>query len=175
MKKYILIFLEMIGMQILAAIFSMLFFIDVIPVKLFSFFTAWLLVWALHSTFWQLGNKDRKNLIIHNNHADDADKKKHNMLTGALVALPFLLFNILMIFATYIFNTDLLVTIQNFIMFSFIGYLSNVKDVLDKDYIITRLIVCLIMYIPCVTAYISGALGFSVVEKYFPKLIYKNK
>ncbi len=165
----------MIGMQILAAIFSMLFFIDVIPVKLFSFFTGWLLIWALHSTFWQLGNKDRKNLIIHNNHSDDKNKKKQNLFSGAFVAFPFLLINVLLVFVTYIFNTDLLVTIQNFVMFSFIGYISTVKDILDKDYIVSRLIICFVMYIPCVTAYISGAFGFSIVEKYFPKLLYKNK
>ena len=175
MKKYILIFFEMLGMQILAAVFSMFFFIDIIPVKLFSLFTAWLLVWALHSTFWQLGNKDRKNLIIHNNHNDDENKKKQNMLHGALVALPHLAINILLIFITYIFNTDLLVTIQNFLMFSFIGFLPKVKDELDSAFIVSRLIVCMVMYLPCVTAYISGSHGFSFVEKYFPKLVYKNK
>ena len=161
-------------MQILAAVFSMFFFIDVIPIKLFSLFTAWLLVWALHSTFWQLGNKNRKNLIIQNNHNED-NKKKHNLFIGALAALPFLVVNVALVFATYFLNTDILVGIQNFVMFAFIGFLPTVKDILDKDFIVSRIIVCFVMYLPCVTAYISGAYGFSFTEKYFPKLVYKNK
>ena len=67
MKKYLMINLECIGLQIIFAIVSIVLQNDVISPKLTSFFTAWLFLWAVHSTFWQLGNKERKSIAIINN------------------------------------------------------------------------------------------------------------
>lgn len=174
-KKYLLIILECFGLQILFSVLAMVFYVSVIPPMLYSFFTAWLFLWALHSTFWQLGNKERKHIAIANRHlASDETPKKQNMFKGALIALPFYLVNIFLIMSTILINTDMIVTIQSMLHFCFAGFVEPAGDVLGTDYFLSRLAIATAMYIPCVTAYISGAHNFSFTEKYFPKLIYKS-
>lgn len=175
-KKYVLIFFECVGLQLFFSLLSMIFYVSIVPPKLFSFFTAWLLLWALHSTFWQLGNKERKQIAISNRKLEPGEQpKKQNFLKGACVALPYFLINIIFLLITVCTNNDILIIIQSAIHFSFAGFLPLVQDNLDSEYIISRSIVCIVMYIPCITAYISGAHNISLIEKYFPKLIYKNK
>ncbi|MBQ4527132.1 MAG: hypothetical protein II998_03575 [Clostridia bacterium] len=171
-KKTILINLELFGMQIIAFMFSFYFFISVIPTLLYSIFTGFLLVWAFHSTFWNLGNKDRKMNIIHNNHLKDGEAP-HKLFhfKGALMALPHFIINIAFVFISKSVYTDLIVTIQSFVLWPFIG----IVDALDMGYIGSRIIACLLMYIPCATGYMSGMHNISLVEKIFPKIIYKSE
>ena len=174
-KKYLLIILECFGLQIFFSVLAMIFYVSVIPPMLYSFFPAWLFLWALHSTFWQLGNKERKHIAIANRHlAPNETPKKQNMLKGALIALPFYIVNVLIVMLTIIFNNDMIVTIQSILHFCFAGFVAPAGDILGTDYFLSRFAVATVMYIPCVTAYISGAHNFSFTEKYFPKLIYKN-
>ncbi|MBR5506253.1 MAG: hypothetical protein IKV73_08150 [Clostridia bacterium] len=175
-KKYLLVPFECIGLQIFFALLSMVFYISVIPPMLFSFFSAWLFLWTLHSTFWQLGNKERKQIAIANRHLDDGVSIiRQKRYKGALIALPFFVINITILLLTYITNNDILVFVESFLHFSFSGFLPLVNDTLDNVYVSSRLLVCLAMYIPCVTAYISGSYNFSITEIVFPKILYKSK
>lgn len=174
-KKYFLVPLECLALQIFFALLSMVFYISIIPPMVFSFFSAWLFLWSLHSTFWQLGNKERKQIAIANRHLGPEDATiKQNRLKGALIALPYLLINIIILLLTYITNNDILVIVESFLLFSFSGFLPLVTDTLDNVYLTSRLLVCLAMYIPCVTAYISGSYNFSLTEIIFPKILYKS-
>ena len=176
MKKYLMINLECIGLQIIFAIVSIVLQNDVISPKLTSFFTAWLFLWAVHSTFWQLGNKERKSIaIINNNLGLDDTPIKQNRLKGIFVAAPFFVFNVLFLVFTCLINNDIVVTIQSLLQLPFAGFLPLVGDELGISYFKPRFIVCLVMYIPCITAYFSGSFNFSLTEKYLPKLIYKSK
>ncbi len=176
LKKYLVIFLECSGMQILFSVLSMLFFVGFIPTYIYSIFTAWLLIWALHSTFWQLGNREGKMHIIRNKHLveDGKETEKPEYLKGALFALPHLSVNLILLLSTYLTNTDILVTITTALHFPFVGFLPELTNELGTDYLISRTLVCLAMYIPCVTAYISGYFQFSLIDKYFHKIIYKT-
>ena len=51
------------------------------------------------------------------------------------------------------------------------GFLPDVKNIW---YWPVSILLCLVMYIPCITAYVSGAKNFSISEKVVPKLIYKS-
>ncbi len=174
-KKYLLIPLECLGLQIFFALLSMVFYISVIPPMVFSFFAAWLFLWSLHSTFWQLGNKERKQIAIANRHLNDEECTiKQKRYKGALIALPFLLINIIILLLTYVTNNDVWVFVESFLHFPFSGFLPLVTDQLDKVYLTSRFLVCVAMYIPCVTAYISGSYNFSLTEIVFPKILYKS-
>ncbi len=174
-KKYFIVFLKCIGLQLIFSIVSVVFFVNIISPALYSIFTAWLLIWALHSTFWTLGNKEGKMIVIHNNNLKIGDtKQKKKIFKGALVALPFLLVNIIFLLLTYYTNNDILVFIETFITFSFSGFLPTLKDDLDIQYLISHLLVHFAMYIPCVIAYISGLYKFSLLDKYYRKILYKN-
>ena len=175
-NKYWFINLECIGLQVLFSAFSLIFYNSIMPAKLFSLFTAFLLIWAIHSTFWQLGNKDRKNIVIKNNHLDRGESPfKQNRLKGAIIGLPYLVLNVMFLIITCLCNTDILVTIESVLQFTFSGFLPLPGDNLGREYFIPRLIVCFIMYIPCVTAYFSGSYNFSLTEKILPKIIYKTR
>lgn len=175
-KKTLILNLECIGIQILASVFSLVFYNNIIPAKWFSLFTAWLFIWALNSTFWQLGNKDRKMYKIMNNHRKECEGYlKQNRFKGAFLALPFLIFNVFVLTLTYYINNDIMITIQSILNFPFSGFLPVFGDVLDSKYYISRLIVCFVMYVPCVTAYFSGSYNFSITEILLPKLIYKSQ
>lgn len=174
-KKHLLVPLECLGLQVFFAILSMVFYISVIPPMLFSFFSAWLFLWSLHSTFWQLGNKERKQIAIANKHLNDGEtiiKQKRYM--GALIALPFFVINIIILLLTCVTNNDILVITESFLHFSFSGFLPKPTPELGQQYFLSRLSVCLIMYVPCVTAYVSGSYNFSLTEIIFPKILYKS-
>ena len=176
MKKYFLINLECIGLEIVFSIVSIILCNDLISPFLMSIFTSWLLLWALHSTFWQLGNKERKSIAIFNNNLTDAEiPVKQNRLKGALVAFPFFAFNVIFLLLTCKINNDTIVTVQSLLQLPFSGFLPKVTDELGMEYFKPRFIACLVMYIPCITAYFSGSLNFSLTDKYLPKLIYKTK
>ena len=175
MKKIILVNLECIGLQILASVFFIIFYNHIMPPKLYSIFTIWLFLWAVYSTFWQLGNKDRKNTIIKNNHLNIGESPlKQNRLKGAIIGFPYFIFNILILLITCVFNNDILITVQSFLLLTFSGFLPYATDTLGNEYFIPRLIVCVIMYISCIAAYFSGSFNFSITDKILPKLIYKN-
>ncbi len=179
-KKYVLIALELFGLEIFFSILSLFFYPffewihnDII----YSIFTAWLFLGAVHSTFWQLGNKERKNIIIQNNHLKEGEPPiKQKQLTGAKIAFPFFIVNILVIVIAYFHGNAGMNAIwitHRIFQFTFAGFLGNETHTLK--YVLNGMLVCLVMYIPCITGYISGAHNFSLIEKYFPKIIYKQK
>ena len=174
-KKTVLITLELLGIQIVAFMFSFFFFIGVIPLILYSTFTGLLFIWALHSTFWQLGNKDGKmNTILNNHLSQDEPRKKNFLLKGALLALPHFIINIIfVIYTTKYNNSDLMTTVQSFALFPLIGFIRKFESSGMSSFS-ANAIGCLIMYIPCCTAYISGIYNISIIEKIFPKILYKS-
>ncbi len=174
-NKNSIVFLKCLGYQIIFSIVSMVFFTNLIPLFVYSIFTAWLLIWALHSTFWRLGNKHGKQIVIHNNNLKEGDTAKRKpIFKGALLALPFLAVNLIFLLLTFYFNNNIMLLIETIITFPFAGFLSPLKDKLDVNFLLSHLIVRFVMYIPCVTAYISGLYNFSLIDKYYRKIIYKT-
>ncbi|MBE7052035.1 MAG: hypothetical protein E7395_05645 [Ruminococcaceae bacterium] len=172
MKKIIKINLECIGLEIFFSILSMFFYISVIPPKLFSFITALLFIGAVHTTFWTLGDKERKQFAIANNHLQTGDTPKiQHWFRGLIVALPFLIINIIFLLLTCLINNDIMVTIQSFLHFTFSGFIPVPTDSLGFDYFFPRLIVCVVMYLPSSFSYVLGKHNISITEK----LVFKNK
>lgn len=177
-KKHVFIAFELFGLEIFFSVISLFFYPffewmhnDII----YSIFTAWLFLGAVHSTFWQLGNKERKNIAILNNHLKDGENPiKQNMLTGAKIALSFFAVNLVVVIIAYILGkSNWFWIVHRIFQFTFAGFLGSAK--LSAKYIMNGFLICLAMYIPCITGYISGAHNFSLIEKYFPKIIYKQK
>jgi len=155
---------------------------------LFSIITAWLFIGALYSTFWQLGRKDAKNIVIQNNNISSCEaSEKQKMYTGAVVALFMLVFNILVVIAasfhfdvteynpvtdSEVFSPSAVFMIHRFLISPFMGFL---PENYGGQYVLRCILICFVMYIPCVVAYITGALDFSLIDKYFYKIISKQK
>ena len=176
MGKYIKINLECFGLQILFSVISLGLYQNFFPKAVFSIFTAWLFLWAIHSTFWQLGNKERKQIkIMNKNLAENEPEYKQNRFKGAGIALPFFGINFIYLIVTCILNKDVLVTVQSILHFSFVGFLTPVDDALGWNYFFPRFLICMVMYLTCVLAYLSGSYNHSFVDKYFHKIIYKTK
>lgn len=173
MYKFIFkLFAELLGIQIIGSIFSAVFYF---PHFIYSIFTSFLFLWAIHSTFWQLANKDRKRIIIINNNLSDGEGiKKISHLKGAYISLPFFVFNGLITVLTYATQSDLLVEIKSLLNLPFIEFLPTPPIVLDLKYCVSRLIVDFVMYFTCIIGYISGSFNISITEKIFPKIIYKQ-
>ena len=174
--KYIKIVLECFGLQILFSVISMGLYNDFFPDIVFSIFTAWLFLWTIHSTFWQLGNKERKLIkIMNKNRSQDELEYKQNRLKGAKIALPFFVVNFVYLIITCVLNIDILVTVESILQFTFVGFLSPVDNALGWNYFYPRFLVCIVMYLTCVFAYFSGSYNFSFFDKYFHKIVYKTK
>lgn len=179
-KNYIKVMLELFGLELFFGLISDVFFMNYfywLNPKIYSVFTAWLMLWAMHSALWQLGNKDRKRIKIENNHLKDGEKPhKQKMYMGALIALPFFAVNLIFVLVTCISNLDSLIFVHTLVHFTFVGFISSPDySGFNADYLISSICVCLVMYIPCITAYISGAHNFSLIEKYVPRIIYKPR
>ena len=182
MKKRILkTNLELLGLQIFFAVLSM-FFVEFFSWMqglkwIYSLLTGWLFLGAVHSTFWQMGNKDYKNNVIVNNYIEnESEKVKLSMLGGAKTGFWFFIINVIIVLATLVFDKgsgygDVLFLIHRVMLFPLAGFL---PETANKFYWYVCIILCVVMYIPCITAYISGAHNFSLTEKYVPKIIYKN-
>lgn len=180
-KKYIKLTFELCGLQLFFAVLSM-FFVEFFSwidgwQWIYSAFTGWLFLGAVHSTFWQQGNKDRKNNIIANNHLQEGQPKiKLNIFQGAKFALGFLGINLLVLLLTFLCDNgktfgNVIFFIHRTLLFPLAGFIPNGGS---SYYWPVCILLCLIMYIPCVTAYISGMHNFSLIEKYVPKIIYKS-
>lgn len=175
-KNCFVLTLECLGLQLVFSIVSMGLYTDFFPDILYSIFTAWLFIWSIHSTFWQLGNKEMKRIKIYNNNLlPGQNPVKQNIFKGALLAIPFFALNFLLLVFTCIFNENILVTIQAISQFHFIGFLTPADDALGINYFLPRFAVCLVMYLACAGAYISGAKNYSFFDKYFHRIIYKTK
>ena len=134
MKKLNLkINLELLGLQIFFAVLSM-FFVEFFSWMqgwkwIYSLFTGWLFLGAVHSTLWQLGNKDYKNNVIINNHIENENEKvKLSMLGGARAAFIFFVINILVVAATLIFDKgsgygDVLFLFHRVLLFPLAGFI----------------------------------------------------
>ena len=176
-NRYIKIPAEILGLQIFFAILSLLFleFFSWLgeSIWIFSLLTGWLLLGAIHSTFWQMGRKDSKNKTIENNHLTQGqNKSKLSMLGGLKVGSVFFVINVLIVLFTSIFSeSSVLFTIHRILLGALCGFL---PDVSDKSYWFVSVLLCIVMYIPCITAYITGAHNFSISEKIVPKLLYKS-
>ena len=180
-NKILKLNLELFGLQLFFAVLSFFvfpFFSWIDGWKwIHGIFVGWLFLGAVHSTFWQRGNKDYKNNVIYNNHLEEGQKpQKLNMANGALYALPFLLINLLVLFLTFILDNgssfgDKVFLVHRVLLFSLAGFIPADKSVY---YWPVCILLCFVMYLPCVTAYISGAHSFSLTEKYIPKIIYKS-
>ena len=171
-KKYVSVFLQSIGMQIMFSIVSMIFYINI---TIYTVFTAWLFMFPLYSTYWKLGNKDGKMIIIHNRNLKAGDEpKKKNLFKGALIALPYFMINIILLLLTYYTNNDILLIIETAITFPFAGFLPPLTDILGAKYLLSRLIVCFAIYLTCILGYMTGIINFSLLDKYYIKIIYKN-
>ncbi len=179
-KNYFKITLELLGLQlffsVLGFVFSAFFsWMDNWPVVL-SLITGWLFLGAVHSTFWQMGNKDYKNNVIANNHLTDGEKPHIlDPLTGLKIGSIFFVINVLLVFIAMVFdsgsdgNGGVLFIIHRLAVGALFGFIPDNNFYWHACYIL-----CLVMYIPCITAYISGIHNFSLTEKIVPKLLYKT-
>lgn len=179
-KIYIKTTFELLGLQIFFSILAMVFstnfsWMDNWAV-VFSLLTAWLFLGAVHSTFWQMGHKDSKNNVIANNHLLPGQPEiKLNRLKGARIGLPFFVINIVIVLITMIFdsgndgNGGLLFIIHRIMLGPVFGFIPDGKAYWHVCYVL-----CIIMYIPCITAYVSGTYHFSLTERIVPRLIYKS-
>jgi len=181
--KYIKTTAELIGLQIFFAVLSAIFSFFFSWIKnweiFYSIFTGWLFLGAVHSTFWQMGNKDYKNNVIYNNNLDEnIPKRKLSMLGGLKYGSGFFVINVLIGLFTMLFDFNIekglgvLALLHRIMLLPLSGF---IPDVTKSYYWIGCFLLYIVMYIPCITAYISGAHNFSLTEKYVPKIIYKSK
>lgn len=179
-KNYLKITLELIGLQLFFSVLSLIFsaFFSWMDnwAFVFSLLTGWLFLGAVHSTFWQMGNKDYKNNVIANNHLEEGQEpKKLNFLNGLKAGSVFFVINVLIVLATMIFdsgndgNGGVLFIIHRIMLGALFGFIPN-----NEWYWPVCYLLCIVMYMPCITAYISGAHSFSLTEKIVPKLLYKT-
>lgn len=176
-NRYIKITTEILGLQIFFAVLSLLFleFFSWLgeSIWIFSALTGWLLLGAVHSTFWQMGRKDYKNKAIENNHLKHGQNKTElSMLGGFKFGFISFAINILIVVLSSIFkDSAVLFTIHRILLGALCGFL---PDVSDKSYWLVSALLCAVVYLPCITAYITGAHNFSISEKIVPKLLYKS-
>ena len=176
-KSYVKITAELIGLQLFFALASVMFVSFFSWMQgwkwIFSFFTGWLFLGAVHSTLWQLGNKDRKNNIITNNNLPQGSEPvKLSIWGGARYASVFFAINVLVVLLSLIFSkNDAIYLVHRILMSPLFGFLPQYGG---ASYWLVALLLCLVMYIPCVTAYISGTKNFSLTEKIVPRIIYKT-
>ncbi|MBR3932335.1 MAG: hypothetical protein IKJ68_00295 [Clostridia bacterium] len=176
-NRYLKINAEIIGLQIFFSFLSIMFmpFFSWMDnwTWVFSFLTGWLFLGAVHSTFWQLGRKDAKTNVIENNHLKDNEKpKKLNLFGGAKVGFVSFTINIIIVILALVYTeSSLLFNIHRIMIGSLFGFLPDTKA---SSYWSVSAILCFVMYIPCITAYISGVYNFSITEKIVPKLLYKS-
>ncbi len=180
--KYLKITLEIIGLQIFFSVLSFIFapFFSWMDnwEWIFSFFTGWLFLGSVHATFWQLGNKDRKNIAIENNHLREGEiPHKINYLKGLKVGSVFFFINLLVVVLTLFFESapvfgNAIYMIHRIMLGSLMGFLPQSVSV---SYWLICFLLCFVMYIPCITAYVSGSKNFSLTEKIVPRIIYKSK
>lgn len=181
-SKYFKINIELIGLQVFFSVLSFIFSFFFSWMDnwewIFSFFTGWLFLGAVHSTLRQLGDKDRKNIAIANNHLKDGEKMhKIDYLKGAKIGSVFFGVNFLIVLLTLFFESapgfgDCLYIVHRVMLGALMGFLPTVESV---SYWLVAFLLCFVMYLPCITAYISGAKDFSLTEKIVPKIIYKSK
>ena len=158
-KKHIKLTFENLGLQIFFSVLSMFFmpFFSWMDnwTWIFSIMTGWLFLGSIHSTYWQLGRKDAKNTAIKNNHLESGQQEvKLSLFGGLKFGSIFFIVNVLLVIITAVFkDVDVLFSIHRFMVGPLFGFLPPV----DSDwYWIVSVLLCIVMYIPCITAYISG-------------------
>ncbi len=172
--------LELLGIQLLFSVVSMIFSTFFSWMNnwafIYSILTAWLFLGAVHSTFWQMGNRDYKNNVIANNHLTDGQSSiPFNRLRGAAVGSIFFLLNLLLVVLTLLLdsgsdgNGGVLFLVHRLMLGTMFGFIPN-----NSWYWPVSFLLCLAMYLPCITAYISGSANFSLTEKIVPRLLYKS-
>ncbi len=180
--KYLKTNIELLGLQIFFSVFSFIlspFFSWMDNWEwIVSLLTGWMFLGAVHSTFRQLGNKDRKNTVIANNHLKDGETPhKIDYLKGLKIGGVFLGINLLIVLLTLFFESapgfgDVIYIIHRVMLGALMGFLPKAASV---SYWLISLLLCFIIYIPCIGGYISGVKNFSLTEKIVPKIIYKSK
>jgi len=176
-RRYIKLTFESLGLQLFFSVASFIFmeFFSWLEdsIWVYSMLTGWLFLGAINSSFWQLGRRDAKNNAIINKNLKQGQKKVNLSLLGGLKAGGlFFLINILVVVFSYIFkDSQVLYTVHRVMLGSLCGFLPTA---INSTYWLISLILCFVMYIPCITAYIAGVYNFSLSEKIVPKLIYKS-
>ncbi len=172
---------RLLGVQLVLIIISVLFmesFVAIISsqagLKIYSTITAFIYLCVYYSKVWKAGDKDRKTVKVYNDRHDDkiSINKLKGLYAGVLAAIP----NIFMLIAVAIAGAkgsssySVVNPIYRILMTHFVGWLGN--D--NLTYIPNCIIVTVIPIILGVLAYIAGTKKYSVIEKYLPKLVYKN-
>lgn len=182
-KLYFKITAELIGLQLFFALASVMFVSFFSWMQgwkwIFSFFTGWLFLGAAHSTLWQLGNKDRKNnIIVNKNLPEGAPDVKLSIWGGLKYASAFFAINVIVVLLVILCDNGgtpgntYIYLVHRILMAPLFGFLPEYGS---GTYALVSLLLCVVMYIPCITAYISGTKNFSLTEIIVPRLIYKNK
>lgn len=172
---------RLIGVQLILIIISVLFmesFAGIISssagLKIYSTITAFIYLCLYYSKVWKAGDKDRKAVKIYNDHHRHKISLNNfkGLYAGLLAAVPNICLLVLVAVAGA--NGSKVYSVVNpiyrILMTHFVGWLGN--D--NLTYIPNCVIVTVIPIILGVFAYIAGTKNYSVMEKYLPKLVYKN-
>lgn len=169
--------LKLFGIQLIVVFASVMFmptFYALIEsntgIKVYSSITAFVFLSSYYSRVWEAGRKDAKHVKVYNKHNEDkiAINYKKCILIGVLAAIP----NIIALIALIATSAQGLTnTVYLILQSTFMGWLVN--D--NLTYIPNCVIVTLIPILLTIPAYITGTKGFSLTDKYLPKIIYKKK
>lgn len=173
--------IKIFGMQLFAALIAVLFmgtFSNFISsntgMKIYSTITAGIFIGFYYSEIWNAGKKDAKHVKVYNKHHEDSISIGYSKcLIMALVAIvPNIIALIALAIASSTGNgwtaTNI---IYRIIQSPFFGWLGN--D--NFTYVPNCVIITFIPPLFAFPAYITGTKEFSIMEKYLPKIVYKNK
>ena len=173
--------LKVFGMQLFAAMISIFFmgtFASLISsntgMKIYSTITAGIFLGFYYSEIWNAGKKDAKHVKVYNKHHED--KIEINKLKFLMIAVVAIVPNIIALVALAITSATgngwtITNIIYRVIQSPFFGWLGN--D--NLTYVPNCVIITFIPPLFAFPAYITGTKEFSLVEKYLPKIVYKNK
>lgn len=129
------------------------------------------ITWStLYKYLWKCGREDIRTIASRQKN-EDGFKGTFKMYYGALIAIPFTIFNTILAISAYNFNItfDVIFKLFNYCCWSFMSDENG-------NYIYAGVALALTMpAVVCTMGYIVGKTGFSISENILPKIIYKKK
>ena len=175
-KNPIILGIKLFGLQLVLAMVSIgfmgatvSFLTTNLSAKIYSSLTGLAFLYAYYHTVWDTGRRDMMYIKVYNNHHDEkmAADYKRPLIMGIVYTIP----NIIALVALAVMGTHSTMNfVYRLLQNCFLGWLGD--D--NLTYIPNCVIVTFIPLLISIPAYLAGTKEFSIIDKYLPKLIYKN-
>lgn len=175
-KNPVFLGIKLFGLQLVLAMASIgfmgatvSFLTSNLSAKIYSSLTALAFLYAYYHSVWDTGRRDMMYIKVYNNHHDDKMSVSYTrpLIAGIVYTIP----NVIALVALAVSGTHGTMNfIYRLLQNCFLGWLGD--D--NLTYIPNCIIVTIIPLLITIPAYIAGSKEFSIIDKYLPKLIYKN-